>query len=169
MKGWLMMLIVIITINIDSVSQQLDNSTTFKEGIYLSFDEVKLNNPKYSIDQVDLVVGGSSSSFELHLIKLKFLDDSTKVKFSNIWAVGLKGKIFINYRGNGTWLEAGSNYSVKNPLHGPILNGGRNVIKLTRPSFLGNISIMLLAGNDKVRGRDYFKKKIIKFETGEIL
>ncbi|MCP4123636.1 MAG: hypothetical protein GY751_17950 [Bacteroidetes bacterium] len=125
----------------------LNNDYPFKDGIYMSFEEFKGDNPTYGvgefrIDDVD------SSDYDLTKVrKIKVLNKKGKRKnlsISKIWGLSYEGIPYIYYRGLG---------SVNNPLS--------NYDKLTRIDVIGSICMFRLEHQNNSYNTNTFTNKMI--------
>ena len=112
----------------DTIS--LSNDYPFKDGIYLSFEEFKGDNPTYAIGQfkIDEI---DSTDYDLTKVrKIKILTQKGKWKsysINKIWGLAYDGIPYVYYKGLG---------SVNNPLS--------NYDKLTRIDVIGAVSMFRL-------------------------
>lgn len=125
----------------------LSNDYPFKNGIYLSFEEFKGNNPTYvdgqfKIDEVD------STDYDLTKVrKIKVLNEKGKWKtfsVNKIWGLAYDGVPYIYYKGIG---------KVNSPLS--------NYDKLTRIDVIGAISMFRLEDMSKSYNTNAFTSKMV--------
>ncbi|MEZ5007292.1 MAG: hypothetical protein R2753_03955 [Chitinophagales bacterium] len=125
----------------------LSNDYPFKDGIYLSFEEFKGDNPTYTRDQfkIDEV---DSTDYDLTKVrKLKVLTEKGKWKslsINKIWGLAYDGVPYIYYKGLG---------SVNNPLS--------NYDKLTRIDVIGAICMFRLEHLSQTNNTNAFTNKIL--------
>ena len=133
----------------------LNNDYPFEDGIYLSFEEFKGDNPTYRlgefrIDEID------SLDYDLTKVrKIKIQNKKGKWKslsVSKIWGMSYEGIPYVYYRGLG---------SVNNPLS--------NYNKLTRIDVIGTICMFRLEHQNKVMNTNTFTNKMIHDQTVFVL
>lgn len=127
--------------------QPLNNDYPFTDGIYMSFEEFKGDNPTYPlghfrIDQIDTL------DYDLDKVrKIKVLNRKGKwktLKISKIWGLSYNSTPYIYYRGLGT---------VNHPL--------AKMSKLTRIDVIGAICLFRLEHQNKLVNTNTFTNKMI--------
>mgnify|MGYP005666659815 CR=1 FL=1 len=146
MKGVIFFILLISQVSVWSQDTiPLSNNYPFKDGIYLSFEEFKGDNPTYKlgqfkIDEID------STDYDLTKVKnLKVLNKKGKWKsipIRKIWGICYQGIPYIYYRGNGNINSPFSNYD-----------------KLTRIDVIGTISMFRLELLSKTYNTNAFTNK----------
>lgn len=129
--------------------QPLNNDYPFQDGVYMSFEEFKGDNPTYAtgeyrIDKID------STDYDLSNVKkLKVLTKKGKwkrIRVSKIWGVSHNGIPYIYYRGLG---------HVNNPLS--------NYDKLTRIDVIGTICMFRLEHFNRTYNTNQFTNNKIRY------
>lgn len=133
----------------------LSNDYPFKDGIYMSFEEFKGDNPTYTRDQfkIDEI---DSTDYDLTKVrKLKVLTDKGKwksISINKIWGLAYDGIPYIYYKGLG---------SVNNPLS--------NYDRLTRIDVIGALSMFRLEHVSKNFNTNTFTNNMVHHDHVFIL
>lgn len=123
----------------------LNNDYPFKDGIYLSFEEFKGDNPTYTRDQF-MIDDIDSTDYDLTKVKkIKVIGKKGKwkrLKVGKIWGLTYDGVPYIYYRGMGSINSPISNYE-----------------KLTRIDVIGTICMFRLEHFNKAFNTNQFTHK----------
>jgi hypothetical protein len=147
---WLLAIILLAAIHPCCKGQDalpLNNDYPFRDGVYMSFEEFKGDNPTYPsgqfrIDQID------SLDYDLTRVKqIKVMNRKGKwkrISISKIWGLSYDGIPYIYYRGLGT---------VNHPL--------AKMSKLTRIDVIGAICMFRMEHQNKIMNTNTFTNKMI--------
>ena len=148
---WVLTISIYLSFQSFAIAQDampLNNDYPFKDGIYLSFEEFKGDNPTYIIGEFWI---DDIDSFDYDLTKvrkIKILNKKGKWKnlsITKIWGLSYESIPYIYYRGLG---------SVNNPLS--------NFEKLTRIDVIGSICMFRLEHQNKTHNTNTFTNNMIR-------
>jgi hypothetical protein len=146
-------------------AQILNKQFTFNEGIYLHYQDFKLNAPTIPIEKAEIDVVYAPDKYKIQIkaiYQTKANGEKEIVPLKDVWGIGLNGSVYVNYKFN--FLEKGSVNSVRS-----------DISAFNRIEELGSINLFMVHGANPYSGtygqqtEYYMHRKIFKHESGEIV
>jgi hypothetical protein len=167
MKVVAFILIVLMYVS-DAASQEiLDNDTPLKDGIYLSYADLKNNKPHFLPTAYQYKETNSSTIFQRFIYEL-IIEGADTLEMKDIWGICIDGKPYINqqnFRKNYSGEAEVENYTLVSKM----------AFTFTKFMSVGPLSYFVIYGyngglfyND-IEKDTYGKHKVIDLSTGEIV